>query len=218
MSVAFEWRFEDERPSDQPPGEDGRDRRRARWPLWLSLGLVVLAGVGLIAWWRVRSEALAQVEAEVQAVAQLELRALAEGDTELYLGLQDEADPNWWEAQEARAEAGVLLPPPLPNLTATTTITVEKARVVGDGARVEVVQMVGLPGADDDPRRPLAEAEIDLLLAFIEEEYGRSQVAGLLHASRTAPQIGALMWEALEEDRPAFESRYVAYVRERAGR
>ncbi len=405
MAAEFEWRFEDERPSGEPSAEGGAGRRRARWPVWLSVGLVVLAVVRLYAWWRVRREALVEVEAEVQAVAQLELHALAEGDTELYLSLQDNADPNWQEAQEARAALDALLPPPLPGLTATTALSVENARVVGDAARVEVVRMGGLAGGDmvpfravrfyrrsddgrwlhtradldyaghtvtfsgervkiisfatdrdwigpvapeleglaeqfcglvscqwhspltldftgtldtvlepeevlpapllvgvpddeaaraawetglrellfdrliareagrpsgsarggellqarlrewlraklelsesvspnldlvaeglgagewvslwslwdfapddDDPRRPLAEAEIDLLLAFIEEEHDPSAVAGLLHTPREYATMWMLVGEELgEEDRRAFERRYLAYVRE----
>ena len=56
------------------------------------------------------------------------------------------------------------------------------------------------------------------ILAFIEEEYGRSQVVSLLHAPREAPRMEPLIWEALHGGRPAFERRYVAYVREVIGR
>lgn len=45
---------------------------------------MLLAGMGTCGWWRMRREALAVVEAEVQVIAQLELRALAEGDAEFY--------------------------------------------------------------------------------------------------------------------------------------
>lgn len=414
MAVEFEWRF-DEEPPDRTPTEE-RSPRRHRWRFWLGLiGIVLLVGVGFYARWRARTAALAEVEAKVQAVAQLELRALAEGDTELYLSLQDDTLSTWKKAQEARAEAGILLPPPLPGLTATTALSVENARVVGDVARVEVVRLVGLPGgemapfratrfyrrsddgrwlhtradrgyaghtvtfagerieivsyatdsgwiepiasdlaslaerfcsldgivpcqhrtplvldftgtldtavepedilpaplvvgapddgvaraawetglrelffdrlivrevgrslgsdrgwprggelfraqlhewlradlglsepispdldligealdagewiplgalwtftfADDDARRLLAEAEIDLLLAFIQEEYGRSQIGRPLHALRHAPRLEALIWQALGETWPAFEQRHAAYVREVTGR
>jgi len=153
MSVEFEWRFDEELPDSPPRGE--RSPRRPRWRIWLGLGgaVLLLAGIGLYGWWRVRSAALAQVEAQVQTVAQLELRALAEGDTELYLSLQDDADPNWQETQEARATLDAALPPPLPGLISTTALSVENARVVGDRARVEVRRLAGLPGGEMAPFR-----------------------------------------------------------------
>jgi hypothetical protein len=414
MAVELEWRFEDE-----PPDETWRDKhppRRLRWPVWLGLGgaVLLLVGVGFYAWWHARRETLARIEAEVQAVARLELRALAEGDTELYLSLQDDADPVWRGAYDARAALDTLLPAPLPGMTATAALSVENARVVGDTARVEVVRMAGSPGgemvpfrairfycrtddgrwlhtrpdldyaghtvlfvgeqvkiasfaidadwmspvaaqleglarqfcslvscrrrtplalvftgtldsavelesvllapflvgvpddaaartawearlyelfidrliareaeqpvgstyargeprggelfyarvrewlraklglsepvfpdldviagaldggewislealwaftpADDDPRRPLAEAEIDLLLAFIEEEYGSSLVVNLLYAPRQARRMEPLIWDALHGGWPAFEHRYVVYARQVTGR
>jgi len=414
MPVELEWRFEGEHPPREPPEEEKRPR--ARWPLWLGLGLAILALVGFYAWWHARHQALTRIEAEVQAVAQLELRALVEGDTELYLSLQDDTYPIWWEAQRKHATLTTLLPPPLPSLSATTTISLKAPRVVGDVARVEVVRMAGLPGeemapfravrfyrrsddgrwlhtradpdyagytivfsgprlqitcfaidepwiepltselesiaeqfcslasivpcqhrvplaldftgtldtvamsesvlpapfvvgvpadeaaramwedgmrellfdrliarevgdpassalgefrgggllvrarlyewlraklglreplspdldlvgealdtgkwiplsalwefapTDDDPQRPLAEAEIDLLLAFVEEEYGPSGVVSLLHALRKAQWMEALIAEGLEEAWPIFEYRYIGYVRDATGR
>jgi WD40 repeat protein len=411
MGVELEWHFGDEIP-EKGPREQPRPRRR-RWRIWLGVAgaLLLVIGAGFYVRWRARREALARIEAEVRAVAQLELRALAEADTELYFSLQDDADPAWRRAQETRAELGALLPPPLPGLTTTTAISVESARVVGDRARVGFVHMAGLPDgemapfravrfyrlsddgrwlhthadrgyaghtvvfagervvmtsfdidrgwiapvapeleglarrfcrlaacreqaplalvftdtldtattlpaamepegplpapflvgapedetgraawetalrellldrlvareagrpprgdellraklhewlraelelsapvspnpdfigealdagewispaalwdltlADDDPRRPLAEAEIELLLAFVEEEYGPSQVARLLHALRTARSMGTLVGEALGENWPVFQHRYAAYVHEVAGR
>ena len=69
----------------------------------------MLVGVGLTVWWRSRRDVLATVEAQVQAVAQLELRALAEGDTDLYRSLQDDAAPGWREPPEAPAALEPLL-------------------------------------------------------------------------------------------------------------
>jgi hypothetical protein len=148
MAVELEWRFDDEGP-DRAPQREQRPRR-ARWRVWLGLGAAVTLAVGLggSTWWRARREALATVEAEVQAVAQLELRALAEGDAELYLSLQDDAAPGWLEPRESRAALEPLLLPPLPGLVATAAFSVENARVVGDAARVEVVRTAGLPSGE----------------------------------------------------------------------
>jgi len=118
--------------------------------VWLGLGAAValVVGVGGTTWWRARHEALATVEAEVRAVAQLELRALAEGDADLYRSLQDDAAPAWREPPEAPAALEPLLLPPLPGLATTAALSVENARVVGDAARVEVVRAVEFPGGE----------------------------------------------------------------------
>ena len=147
MSVELEWRFNDEVPAETP--EESGGPRRPRWRRWVGLGvaLAVLAGVGVYAWWRVRRDALAAVEAEVEAVAQLELNAIAEGDVELQWSLQDDADAGWYEAQRARAGAELLLPPPLPSLVAAPAVA-GSARVVGDSARVEILRPAGLAGGD----------------------------------------------------------------------
>jgi len=153
MSVELEWHFGDEIPKQAPQEE--RRPRRPRWRFWLTLAAVVLAlvVVGLYAWWRVRREALRLVESEVQAVAQLELQALAERDVALYLSLQDEADPHWQAAQQARLASDATFPPPLPGLAATAAVSVENARAVGVAARVEVVRFASLPGDQALPFR-----------------------------------------------------------------
>ena len=154
MAVELEWRFGDEVPEEAPPPErrPPRPRRRVRLGFGVAAALVV-AGVVLYACWRVRSETLVSVEGEVQAVAELELRALEEGDTDLYLSLQDDADPAWREAQETQAWLNALVPPPLPGLTAMTVISIENARVVGDAARVELAGRAGVPEGEVAPFR-----------------------------------------------------------------
>ena len=152
MAVELEWRF-GEKDSERPPQQE-RQPRRPRWRAWLILGVVALSiAAGVYAWWRSSRETLMMVEAEVQAVAQLELRAAAERDTALFLSLQDQAFPAWRKAQEARAWLDTFLPPPLPNLALGSELVVENARVVGDAARVEVVSVAGLPDGEMGPFR-----------------------------------------------------------------
>jgi hypothetical protein len=153
MGVKLDWRFEDE-PAGKTDQEEHPTPRR-RWAAWLGLSglLLLLIGFGFRAWWRGRRAALNQIEAEVQAVARLELRALTEGDMELYLDLQDSADPAWQDAQTAHATPNALLLPPLPNLTSGTVLSVENAYVAGDRAQVEVVCTVELPSGKTAPFR-----------------------------------------------------------------
>jgi len=152
MAVELEWQFADQAP-ERPP-EPERQPRRFRWRVWLILGVVALSiAAGIYAWYRSTRETLMTVEAEVQAVAQLELRAAAERDTALFLSLQDEAFPAWRKAQEARAWLDAFLPSPLPNLTLGPDAVVENARVVGDAARVEVVSVARLPDGEMGPFR-----------------------------------------------------------------
>lgn len=140
MSRDFEWHFGDELPGQEPEG----NRRRGPWRRWLIWLLALLvAGGGVYVWWRQRQRRLDQAESQVQQVARLELRALAEGDTELYLSLQDRVDRAWLEAQAASI-ATTALPLPIQGVTRTET-SVRSARVVGDRARVQIEHVGMMP-------------------------------------------------------------------------
>jgi len=67
----------------------------------------------------------------------------------------------------------------------------------------------------DAPPRPLAAAQIDLLLAFIEEEHGASAVAELLHFVREADSMDQLLNQVSWPGRSSVELQFPAYVRER---
>lgn len=68
--------------------------------------------------------------------------------------------------------------------------------------------------SSDDSRRQLAEAQVDLLLDFLEREYGPLSVAGLVHAFDSADDTRELLGGILNQPWSEFESRYLAYLRE----
>jgi hypothetical protein len=146
MSSDFEWRFGDELPEGQ--GQAERESAPS-WQRWLPLLLMLLLVIGgAYAWWRDRQQNLDEAESQVLQVARLELRALDEGDSELYLSLQDPADRSWKKAQEAYISTRGL-PLPLQDLTSPITTVVESGRIVGDRAQVVVVHSATLPSGEE---------------------------------------------------------------------
>jgi hypothetical protein len=153
MPVDYEWRFGENLSSDRP--EEAVARRHPRWRFWLMLtiAVVLLVALGLYVWWRVRRESLVQAEGAVQAVARLEMLALADGDIDLFTSLQDRADPGWLDHQRARFLSRAVLPPPVPGLVSGDALTTENPLVIGDRARVELVRTAGPPGGAQFPFR-----------------------------------------------------------------
>lgn len=152
MSSDFEWHFGDEFPEEDTEEKQTNQAIWRRWLPWL-LALAVIVG-GSYAWWRGRQRNLTQAEAQVRQVAELELRALAEGDRELYLGFQDYYDRSWKKAQEAYFDTGGL-PLPLHGVTASIDTSVEGARIVGDRAQIEVLYTATLPSGEEATFRAL---------------------------------------------------------------
>jgi len=146
MSMDFEWCFGDDFPEGQGQDEQVCGRAWRRWVAWLLLLLLVVGGS--YAWWRDRQRNLTEAEAQVEQVAQLELRALSEGDNELYLSLQDPADRSWEKAQATYVEkAG--LPLPLQGLSSPISTTVESARIVGERAQVAIIHRATVPSGEE---------------------------------------------------------------------
>ncbi len=140
MSKGFEWQFGDELPEKEVDREQSRPQAWHRWGAWIVILLLVVGGA--YGWWRQRQQTLDQAEAQVKRVARLELRALSEGDMELYMSLQDPVDEVWRQAQAAYTET-VALPLPIQGLTSTQT-SVWSARVVGEKARVVIKHTIPL--------------------------------------------------------------------------
>jgi hypothetical protein len=80
------------------------------------------------------------------------------------------------------------------------------------GAWIPLQELWDVP--PDDPRRPLAETEIDVLLAYIEREYGAPAVARLPGALRDAHHPSEAVDDVLREPWWVFKRSYLAYVRE----
>lgn len=140
MSKGLEWRFGDELPEEELDRDWPQPQAWRRWWAWIVV-LLLLVG-GAYGWWRQRQQTLDQAEAQVERVARLELQALAGGDMELYMSLQDTVDEVWRQAQAAYTET-FALPLPIQGITTTQT-SVESARVVGERARVEIKHSIPL--------------------------------------------------------------------------
>jgi hypothetical protein len=158
MPVSFDWEFEEEREKLRPPGDEGHGWRA---PRWLRRGLLVaflLVAVGgaITLWVRDRLKEADRQEAQLRAAVELELRALAQQDAELFHALQDPADPEWGSQQVAR----YILPgaggfPPAPGLIpADRPLEIQEVHYFGQTGRVELLRWFVAP-ASATGRAPL---------------------------------------------------------------
>jgi hypothetical protein len=121
MSVSFNWEFEEEpSPPRQPEGGALPPGRRRRWLRRGAVVLVPLALAGLLigAWVFARLKVIQKAEAELRAAVELELKAIADGDAELFRTRQDPTNPAWRDQQVARyASPGAARFAPAPGMT-----------------------------------------------------------------------------------------------------
>jgi hypothetical protein len=92
---------------------------------------------GLFAWWRLKRDSVHQQDRQVLSVAELELHAIAMEDGDLYMSLQDPADPAWQDIQGVNFAAGMAILPPAPGLE-VVDVGIARPRTFGDTARVEL--------------------------------------------------------------------------------
>ncbi len=121
MGVDLEWEIGDE---EAPPATEwtnpfpspimGRERgegfvprpslmfrlrpERRRWRAWI-LTALIFGAVALAALWLIQEQWRRQLEGELRSTILLEAQALARGDREIFLGLQDPQDEKWRRAQ-----------------------------------------------------------------------------------------------------------------------
>jgi hypothetical protein len=152
MSVQFEWQCGNDDGDWEVLAKTEKRRRfgwvrRVPWWGWAILGAVlvmVVAGGYLLVRQRYQ-EAVRQVAFQIQGVIDIEARAYARQDEDLFLAQQDEASPEWYAEQERRLRsdcfwlsqpAGRLYDPCAPVLPAK----VENVELRGDMAWVEVIE------------------------------------------------------------------------------
>lgn len=148
MSVQFEWQVGSEDGQWEVLSRAGRGPRR-KWPWWVwvilaSALVVIAAGVYSVVRRRYRQAAQA-VEFQIQGTIDLEARAFAQGDVELFLEQQDDAATSWYEGQALRAQpdceeqvAGT--EPRRSHCAPVLPATIASVDLRGDTAWVEVIE------------------------------------------------------------------------------
>jgi len=114
MGFEFDWHVSDEQGQEETVAHIGRRKRRGppRW-IWIIAAIVLLAvGSGAYLLLRQRYERAQQVLTfQIQSIVDLEARAYAQGDAELFLEQQDRSVPDWYQRQVARVNRGCLRSP-----------------------------------------------------------------------------------------------------------
>jgi len=112
MGIQFEWQAgrDDGQWETIAESERGRIRRwmrRLPWWAWVLVGLVVggLVTAGYLNVQRRYEELQRQITFQIQTVIDLEARAFAEGDVDLFIDQQDGARPQWLALQGRRVQA-----------------------------------------------------------------------------------------------------------------
>jgi hypothetical protein len=157
MSFQFEW---------QVGSEDGqwetiaqtRRRPRRKWPWWVwSILIAILlssATAGYVIVRRRYDEARRQLEFQIQSVIDLETRAFAQNDKDLFLAQQDIASPDWYAAQATRINPDCLrllssrirtanqIPQRIPRERCAPVLPaqIQDLNLQGDIARVHVIE------------------------------------------------------------------------------
>ena len=155
MNIQFDWQVgtDDEL---EILARARRRRRRRRWWVWagLAVAIALVAAGGYLIVRRRYETAERNLAFQIQSVIDLEARAYAQGDQDLFLEQQDGSERGWYAAQTARTSQGCaertpLLP--LETYAAEHSLSrypcrpvlqakIEKVNLQGNIARVEVLE------------------------------------------------------------------------------
>jgi hypothetical protein len=105
LPSAFEWDIEEQSGPPRRIREGGNlpnPRRRRLIRAVLLLVLLALMGLGVRAWISSRLDEVEEAEQALREVVALELKSIADGDTEIFRARQDPQDPIWQERQIGR--------------------------------------------------------------------------------------------------------------------
>ena len=108
MNVQFDWQAGDENGAwESIAVTKGLTRRRISWRTWslLTAALITVAVGGYALLLRRYNTALSRITFQIQGVIDLEARALAQRDVDLYLAQQDTTSPAWLAGQAAHIRA-----------------------------------------------------------------------------------------------------------------
>jgi len=104
MRVEFDWQLDVEEDWDKPSLPQPERPRRISW--WLCVivlvALIVGATIAVGRFWQGVRRGQEQLKHDLELVANLEARALRDGDRATYLWLQDKYDTTWYAHQKAR--------------------------------------------------------------------------------------------------------------------
>jgi hypothetical protein len=106
MDVKLHWQIETE---DEWRQDEAPEPRRLPLRLGGVLLLLTVSGLGIAVgrlWYRAR-QGQARLRREFEAVVNLEVQALCQGDDELFLSLQDQRDARWYGRQMDRIRPGL---------------------------------------------------------------------------------------------------------------
>ncbi len=145
MSIQFDWQA----GNDGGEWETIAETRRRQWlrqvPRWVwyvaSTALVVALAGGYFVVRQRYEQAHREMVFQVQSVIDLEARAYAQGDAELFLAQQDRESPDWYDLQKARLRAGCH-PDDLAwaHCSPVLPAKIEDLTLRGDTAWVEVIE------------------------------------------------------------------------------
>lgn len=114
MSTDFNWQTEDEKWGEEPILTDERERPKRRWWPRALIALLIVIGLGVLAYRQVRQQldaAVARTEADVRRTHELVLQAADRNDRDLLTSMVSGRDQAWLNDLLELTEEGLLYNP-----------------------------------------------------------------------------------------------------------